>query len=165
MKRLRSFLVRSVQPPQLSSESAYLLEHKWTVSVDKDAKLLTRKDGQAATLSDMLSVMLRSTQSLGPEIRASAKRSLVIAFKTRLVNPLVPRCRETRGDLFHWSKFPTLCISVLLLSTRFLLMPELFPPLLFFPLAFLCFQLPLPVTLLSHHVPLFISDKTFIYFF
>lgn len=41
---------------------------------------------QAPTLSDMLSVILRSMQSLGPVDCASANRSLVIAFMTRLVN-------------------------------------------------------------------------------
>lgn len=121
-------------------------------------------DGQAATLSVMLSVMLRSTQSLGPEMRASAKRSLVIAFKARLVNsrcdPSVPECQR-KGDLIHCSKtmISMYSISLHVLFPRFLLTPELFPLLLFFPLAFLCFHLPLPVALLSHHVPLLIWNK------
>lgn len=50
------------------------------------------------TLSDMQSVILRSTQSLSPVDRASARRSLVIAFMTRLVNwrsVLAPECQRT----------------------------------------------------------------------
>lgn len=57
---------------------------------------------QAPTLSDMLSVILRSTQSLGPVDWASANRSLVIAFMTRLVNwglhPLASVRQKHRKD-------------------------------------------------------------------
>lgn len=53
------------------------------------------------TLSDMQSVILRSTQSLSPVDRASARRSLVIAFMTRLVNwrsVLAPECQRTHKE-------------------------------------------------------------------
>lgn len=41
---------------------------------------------QTSTLSDIRSVILRSTQSLSPVLWASARRSLVIAFQTRLLS-------------------------------------------------------------------------------
>ena len=53
------------------------------------------------TLSDMLSVILRSMQSLSPVDWASAKRSLVIAFNARLDNwgasPVAPVGQKTQG--------------------------------------------------------------------
>lgn len=66
--------------PNMQSEGSWISSHryllfKWGVLVH-----------QTPTLSDMLSVMLRSMQSLGPVDCASANRSLVIAFMTRLVN-------------------------------------------------------------------------------
>lgn len=122
MKRLWRFLVWSVQPPQLSGQSANLLKQTWAVIEKKWVQLCGASFGkgrEASTLSDMLSVMLRSRQSLGPEIRASAKRSLVIAFRTRLVNlqskPSVPDC-EGKKRLMSLLKPLTLCITLHLLD-------------------------------------------------
>lgn len=52
----------------------------------KTCDTILRLSHEARTLSDMQSVILRSTHSLSPVHWASAKRSFVIAFMTRLVN-------------------------------------------------------------------------------
>ncbi|TNN46691.1 hypothetical protein EYF80_043099 [Liparis tanakae] len=90
VKRPRRLLVRPVHPPQLSGQATHLLNrtHTCTGEVFKRWRSVRRLHGcsrvEAPTLSDMRSVMLRSTQSLRPVDRASAKRSLAIAFMTRL---------------------------------------------------------------------------------
>lgn len=82
------------------------------------------------------------------------------SFGELALRPISPWMSNKKGDLYRCSKSLYVSISVHLFSTRFLLTPELFPLLLFFPLALLCFQLSLPVALLSHHVPLFIWNET-----
>lgn len=87
VERPSRLFIGSIQPPQLACESAYLLSERETSSLLYNSKeMFKREEDLPDTLSDMQSVMLRSTQSLSPVDRASAKRSLVMAFMTRLVN-------------------------------------------------------------------------------
>ncbi len=128
--------------------------------------LFSRLAQQAFTLSDMLSVILRSTHSLSPVDWASAKRSLVIAFMTRLVNSglLVPAPvweKHRKDVLLSPSAFlqnlDKVFESLHLIFTWVLLSVELPPLLLLLPLAFFRGELSLPVALLPQHILLFIQ--------
>lgn len=121
------------------------------------------------TLSDIRSVILRSTQSLSPVLWASARRSLVIAFQTRLLSrgssvldstgKKHKPCRRTTVFISSVEICLAFFFSSTDLYTSIMLTAELLPLLLFFPLALFSSQLPLPVPLLPQHISLRIKRQ------